>query len=99
MKKILISLMLIVCLFMLVGCSSHKVSEDSNYYGYFIEVAQHDIPGARTIFMYDPITKVVYVEIRAGYHAGFSVYYVVINGKPEVALYGINWTETDLKGV
>ena len=49
-----------------------------------------------TTFMYDPITKIVYVKISGGYHAGISVYYTIVDGQPEVAVYGVNWTEVDL---
>ena len=96
MKKILIALVLIICIFMFTGCSSRKVTEDSNEYGYFIKITAYKDTDARTTFMYDPITKIIYVKISAGYHAGISVYYTIVNGQPEVAIYGVNWTEADL---
>ena len=96
MKKILIALVLIICIFMFAGCSSRPAVEDSNQYAYFIKITEYEIMGTYTIFMYDPVTKIIYTEIRAGYHAGFSTYYTIVNGKPEIAIYGVNWTEADL---
>ena len=96
MKKILLALVLIICIFMFTGCSSHKATEDSHDYGYFIEITDYNVPGGWTTFMYDPITKIVYVKISGGYHAGISVYYTIVNGQPEIAIYRVNWTEADL---
>ena len=98
MKKILLAIVLIICIFMFTGCSSHKVTEDSNQFGYFIKLASYEDSGDLTTFMYDPITKVIYVKISGGYLAGISVYYTMINGKPEVAIYGVNWLENNLMG-
>ena len=97
MKKILIALILIICVFMFAGCS-RMVTEDSYEYGYFTKITTYNIPGAWATLMYDPVTKVIYIETRAGYHSGFSVYYTMINGKPEVAIYGVNWIETNFMG-
>ena len=99
MKRILIILMILAYLFIFSGCSS-LATEDSNEYGYFIKITQYNIPGAWTTFIYDPITKIVYVKILSGHHAGISVYYTIVDRKPEIAIYGVNWTEEDLmKGV
>lgn len=97
MKKILLALVLIICIFMFAGCS-HMATEDSHDYGYFIEITQYNVPGGWTTFMYDPVTKIIYVKISGGYHAGISVYYTIVDGQPEVAVYGVNWTEADLMG-
>lgn len=96
MKKVLIALVLIICIFMFAGCS-HMATEDSNEHGYFVQITSYNEPGAWTTLMYDPVTKVIYVKISGAYHAGISVYYTMINGKPEIAIYGVNWTEADLK--
>ena len=96
MKKILIAFVLIICVFMFTGCSSRHVNEDSNEYGYFVKITSYNDPGEWTTFMYDPITKIIYVKISGGYHAGISVYYTIVDGQPEVAVYGVNWTEADL---
>ena len=96
MKKILIAIVLIICIFMFTSCSSYKVTEDSNEYGYFIKIISYKDTDALTTLMYDPITKIIYIKISAGYHAGISVYYTMIDGKPEIAIYGVNWTEADL---
>ena len=95
MKKILLALVLIVCIFIFTGCS-RKVTEDSNEYGYFIKITSYNDPGEWTTLMYDPVTKVIYVKISGAYQAGLSVYYTMINGKPEIAIYGVNWIEADL---
>lgn len=98
MKKILIALVLIACIFMLTGCLSHPATEDSNEYGYFVKITSYNDPGEWTTLMYDPVTKVIYVKISCAYQAGLSVYYTVVDGKPEIAIYGVNWTEADLTG-
>lgn len=95
MKKILIALVLIICIFMFAGCS-RMITEDSDEYGYFIKITAYNEPGAWTTLMYDPVTKVIYVKISGAYQAGLSVYYTMIDGKPEIAIYGVNWTEADL---
>ncbi len=99
MKKILIVLVLIICIFMFTGCSSRKVIEDSNAYGYFVKITTYNDADEWTTLMYDPITKIIYVKISGGYRAGISVYYTMVDGKPEVAIYGVNWIEANLIGV
>jgi hypothetical protein len=42
--------------------------------------------------LYDPETKIVYMYIYTLYKAGISPYYIIgENGKPEIAMYGINY--------
>ena len=41
--------------------------------------------------MYDNDTKVVYIYIGYGYRAGLSPYYIIKDGKAEVAVYGRNY--------
>lgn len=92
MRKVIIVILLIVLLGVLSGCG-RQATKESNYGGLFIKITEYGSSATvLTRFLYDPLTKVVYVRVNEG----LSPYYTVKFGEPVVALYNINWTESDL---
>lgn len=90
MKKIISFLILIVFIgILLCGCS-HKTYTDGSktMYHYFILIREDDdlIAGC-TRLAYDKNTKIVY--LFAGH--GMSPYYIIVNGEPTIAIYGVNY--------
>lgn len=92
MRKVIIVILLIVLLGVLSGCG-RQATRESNYGGLLITITEYGSNATIiTRFLYDPLTKVVYIKVNDG----LSPYYTIKFGKPVVALYGINWTESDL---
>lgn len=93
MRKVIIVILLIALLGVLSSCGGKQATRESNYGGLFIKITEY---GSNTTiltrFLYDPLTKVVYIKVNDG----LSPYYTVKFGDPVIALYGINWTERDL---
>ena len=42
-------------------------------------------------YIYDNETKIVYLYTRSGYHATMCPYYIIENGEPTIAVYGVNY--------
>lgn len=42
-------------------------------------------------YLYDNDTKIVYLYTGGGYHATMCPYYIIENGVPAIAVYGVNW--------
>ena len=90
MKKI-IAIILIICAFFTTSCGSQVATKDSDIEGFFVSLEKFGWRG--TNFVYDPFTKIVYIRV---YH-GFSPYYIIKHGEPVIAVYGVNWTEADIR--
>lgn len=90
MKKIISFLILIVFIGMsLCGCY-HKTytGDNKTIYNYFVLICEYNDPiSGYTILAYDKNTKIVYLFIGRG----MSPYYIVINGEPTIAIYGVNY--------
>ncbi len=92
MKKVIIILFLIVCLFTISGC---KKAVD--LYGYERTVSYglviiEEKDGLASTIAYDPDTNICYILIRSGSLGGVSPYYVIgEDGSPEIAIYGDNY--------
>ena len=93
MKKIFAILILVSMVFMLASCGK-PATEMSDIFDYFISVKKYG--NGTTYFAYDPVTNIVYVVTIKEQKGGLSPYYTIINGKPEIAIYGVNWTEAQL---
>ena len=92
MRKVIIIILLIVLLGVLSGCG-RQATKESNYGGLLIKITEYGSNATiLTRFLYDPLTKVVYIKVNDG----LSPYYTIKFGEPVVALYDINWTESDL---
>ena len=93
MKKfIIIILILFAIIILFTGCSKVKIKDENGEYVNskfgFIEIEDKH----QKQLLYDPETKIVYMYIYSSYRAGMSPYYVIgENGKPEVAIYGVNY--------
>ena len=92
MKKVIVVILLIVCLFLMTSCGKKNAIEGSNMSGFFVELCSFGGNGSFTRFGYDPFTGVVYVYISGAYHSALSPYYIIENGQPVIAQYGVNWT-------
>ena len=44
-------------------------------------------------FFYDKNTKIVYLYTYGGAHATMCPYYIIVDGAPTLAIYGINYME------
>ena len=94
MKKIIsISILIIIVAMLLCGCS-HITYTDSNktmLQNKFV-IIREDTGGIDdTYLVYDKHTKIVYLYIVGGHRAAITPYYIVIDGEPTVAIYGVNY--------
>ena len=91
MKKIIsISILIILISILLCGCY-HKTYTDDNktIYNRFILIREDSSPITGDIRLaYDKNTKIVYLFVAYG----MSPYYIIVDGKPTVAIYGVNYT-------
>lgn len=90
MKKLIILIMIFA---LTIGlCSCEDYTED--FGGQFITIekknAFHPF-GNNCIFLYDKETKIVYLYTIGGSHASMTVYYIIENGVPTIAIYGQNY--------
>ena len=94
MKKI-ISILILVILTGMVLCScSHKTYTDSNkskFQNKFAIIREDESFSNDIYLIYDKETKIVYLYIGEGHRGGLTPYYININGKPTVAIYGVNY--------
>lgn len=97
MKRIIAILLIIVFAFIATSCEK-KAQDDSSASGFFVEITSYQSSlGSHTDLVYDPFTKIVYLYVSGAYHVGLSPYYTVKHGEPVIAIYGVNWTEANLK--
>ena len=94
MKKIIsFSILIVIIVLILCGCS-HKTYTDgskTDLYGRFIILREDKGFGGNFRLMYDKDTKIVYLNIGNNYNSGLSPYYIIINGEPTIAIYGVNY--------
>jgi len=96
-KKIAIILLLAVLTVTLAGCASKTIDSKGieRYVSYgLIEVETLDTESKTTV-AYDPRTMICYLKFIDVYRLGISPYYVIgEDGKPEIAVYGVNYPLT-----
>ncbi len=95
MKKIIIFIV-VLCLSVLIltSCRGTVIYEDkTTFNGSFRVLKEIDdgILGSTCEYLCDIKTNVVYLYTYAGYHATMCPYYVVVNGEPTIAIYGVNY--------
>ena len=96
-KKLAIIALLIAALFIITGCATktidEKGAETETYYGLIVIKNRYDGMDGYCKLAYDPVTKVCYMVITSGiYRAGITPYYIIgKDGKPEIAVYGVNY--------
>ncbi len=93
MKRILLIVCVILLVITLTGCA--RVTDDygierSVSYG-LVTIDKVSGDGYFEI-CYDPTTKICYMKITGYYRLAVSPYYIIGNdGKPEIAIYGVNY--------
>ncbi len=92
-KKVSLLIAFIVFSIVLSGCvktTDYKGIERTVEYG-LIEIGSVSGDG-QFIICYDPTTMVCYMKISRLYGIGISPYYIIgEDGKPEIAIYGVNY--------
>ena len=95
MKKIISILILVIITGMLLCGCSHKTYTDgskTDLYGRFVILREDKGFSGVICLMYDKDTKIVYLSIGNNtYHSGLSPYYIIIDGEPTIAIYGVNY--------
>ena len=75
---------------LLCGCSPKNPKEEKYLYN-FVVIKKEGSFGDYWKLMYDKNTKIVYMYLQDGYRAGLSPYYIIVNGEPTIAIYGVNY--------
>lgn len=90
MKKIVFAILLIVIICVLAGCAQAPTGSKMLMEDQFIVIEETNggLSGESTKYIYDRDTKIVYLYTFAGYHASMCPYYVIVDGVPQVAIYG-----------
>ena len=90
MKKILFIFVLFIVLMCLTSCTIEKGSSDS--YG-LISTGSHEYNANGSSYIaYDPDTHVCYMVCYAANRLSVCPYYIIgSDGKPEIAVYGVNY--------
>lgn len=91
-KKIAIICLMCLLLVLLAGCGRKIVDENGYEHDLFYGFAKLKEIDDFADICYDPKTKVCYIIIHSTYKGGISPYYIINeNGKPEIAVYGVNY--------
>ena len=95
-KIILISILISILIISLNGCGVKTITypdgQEKMLSKQFTIVKKTRLFGSESCYyIYDNNTKIMYLYIQGGYHASMCPYYIVVNGKPTVAIYGINY--------
>lgn len=93
MKKILLIISLLILACTLTGCATVTDENGVERSIQFGLVILDKVSGNGDFeICYDPTTKVCYMKILAGHGICLSPYYIIGNdGKPEIAVYGVNY--------
>ena len=100
-KKIVLVILLILILIITCSCGRTKVTDDTGqereiFYGLVIADTLYNGGGIeeQTLYVaYDRQTKICYLLAFGGHRLAISPYYIVKDGKPEIAIYGKNYKE------
>lgn len=100
-KNLTVGLLMAGLALSFAGCGGDEVinekGEKVQSFGQFIEIKETKIASSdwyvfSQYFVYDKITKIVYVLQDSSCYGGITPYYVLNeNGKPEIAIYGENY--------
>lgn len=99
MKKYILIILLIGLCLVLVGCGKTTKEAYLGYeqehqviYDHYAIVKQYDVGMAEKVFIvYDLNTRIMYQIIWDGSKCGICEYYIRVNTKPEIAIYGYNY--------
>lgn len=97
MKKITISILICALAIILCACGVRTATypdgqrkELSDQFTLIKKVGSSAFNNA-CYYIYDNDTKIVYLYTRGGYHATMCPYYIIEDGVPAIAVYGVNW--------
>ena len=96
MKKIIIFIV-IVCLSILIltSCRSTTVIyEDEPTFNENFRMIKETMGGKygdNFLYLYDINTNIIYLYTYCGNRATMCPYYVIVNGEPTIAIYGVNY--------
>ena len=90
MKKIIIFVFLFMLTLGLCACNYQ-----ADFGSQFIPITANGngITDQSIQFFYDKDTKIVYLYTCGGAHASMCPYYIIVDGVPTLAIYGINYME------
>ena len=90
MKKLICAILLMMLICVLAGCTQAPTGNKMLMEDQFIVIEKVDggLFGNTTKYIYDRDTKIVYLYTYGGYHATMCPYYVIVDGVPQVAIYG-----------
>ena len=89
MKKIVLAILCIAVLLLVTACSEHNTKDGKEIYFDFVLIRHM---GDNSHICYDPETNICYVIIlNRGYGKAISPYYIIQDGKPVIAVYGVNY--------
>lgn len=97
MKKLLISILICALIFTLCACSVKTTTYPDGSKKFLSEeftlIKKVEGKGLDNdcYYIYDNNTKIVYLYTHGGYHATMCPYYIIENGTPTLAIYGINY--------
>jgi len=97
MKKYILIIILIITCLVLSGCVSTTKESYLGYpqeheviYGNYAVVKEIESNG-RVTLVYDINTRIMYQIITSANRCGICEYYIRVNNKPEIAIYGYNY--------
>jgi len=95
-KKAVLLLMFMLLAVVLAGCTKatdpYGIERDVSHGFVEVETILNNIAYGNVVVCYDPKTMVCYLKICDSYRIGLSPYYIIgENGKPEIAVYGVNY--------
>lgn len=90
MKKLICAILLMVLICALAGCAQAPAGSKMSMGDQFIVIEKiaGGLFGNTTKYIYDRDTKIVYLYTFGGSHATMCPYYVIVDGIPQVAIYG-----------
>lgn len=93
MKKLIIFIMICALTISLCSCGETSANNDYSLSKQFAIIKSYDggLFGTSYYMLRDKITNVIYLYTSGGSHATMCPYYITIDNKPELAIYGVNW--------
>lgn len=83
----------VIILFFLTGCVKiTDVTGKERIISYGLVEVSEGYGDGKHVIVYDPQTLICYITVSSVYKYGISPYYILgADGKPEIAVYGVNY--------
>lgn len=91
MKRIIIFTLLCALTLGLCACKPNERAVGNQFT--IFKTEGNGITNQKIRYMYDNDTKVVYLYTYGGSHATMCPYYIIVDGAPTLAIYGVNYME------